>query len=122
MKNIVESNKLIVEFMGYSRTIFMGGAKDNGSYYVEIPNYFHDHVIPDDLKFHSDWDWLMQVVEKIESLNFVVQVHLNSCFIKEREHFINNKAIWRGKNHAKTKIEAVYNACVEFIEWYNKQY
>lgn len=112
--NTTEKNKLIALFMGY----IDNGCSEEG--FLINPNTNYDEEI-DELKFHSDWNYLMQVVEKIESLNFVVQVHLSSCFIKEQEHFINGKGIWRGKSHAKTKIEAVYNACVTFIEWYNKQ-
>ena len=119
----MENNKLIAEFMGLKPKM------ESPDVYVfnDMPYFSVRENNPEDVmnaivkysKYDSDWNWLMEVVEKIESLNFVVQIHLNSCFIKESEHFINNKAIWRGKNHAKTKIEAVYNACIEFIKWYN---
>ena len=115
MENIIENNKLIAEFLGGIKQPFE--LPQFG--YINSMGDWKDTFFDNQLKFHSNWSWLMEVVEKIESLNFVVQIHLNSCFIKESEHFINNKAIWRGKNHAKTKIEAVYNACIEFIKWYN---
>lgn len=129
MENILENNKIIAEFLEFKKVNFL-----NGCYTFIIPDYLshgeyknltledNKEVVAWDVEnliFHNDWNWIMQVVEKIESLNFVVQIHLNSCFIKEFEHFINNKAIWRGKSHAENKIEAVYSACIEFIKWYN---
>lgn len=115
MDNITENNKLIAEFLGNRSYLYKN---DKNAMYFILTNTVGEELI---INYNNDWGLLMEVVEKIESLNFVVQIHLNSCFIKELRHFINSKAIWRGKNHANTKIEAVYNACVEFIKWYNEQ-
>jgi hypothetical protein len=66
------------------------------------------------LKFHSDWNWLMQVVEKIESLGVVVEVRENVCYIEEtsKEYFSELEV---------TKILATYKACVHFVKCYNEQ-
>ena len=68
----------------------------------------------EDLKFHSDWNWLMEVVEKIESIKGT-QIFING---------ISCEIMFKGRENRKninTKIEAVYNACLEFIKWYNEQ-
>lgn len=61
-------------------------------------------------QYHENWNELMQVVEKIESLS-------------NEQKVINwsrqNKCIFDIKL-TEAKIEAVYNACIAFIEWYNK--
>jgi len=97
--NIIDTvkgdNRLIAEFMGI------------GSDY---------------LKYNSNWNWLMEVVEKIESLT---DINSSGCFMVLESIGFNAKFILddgtRIFNPCKgeTKIEAVYNACVEFIKWYN---
>jgi hypothetical protein len=100
-----ENNKIIAEFMDWKiqknpTERFFGRYKSPiGTWYKEI-----------DLQFHSDWSWLMEVVEKIESLS-------------KNQNVINwsrqNKNIFDLKL-TECKKEAVYNACVEFIKWYNE--
>jgi hypothetical protein len=71
-----------------------------------------------DLQFHSDWNWLMQVVEKIESLDGHLHICDNAVFV----HFPKRikQCICINGSLKLSKIEAVYNACLEFIEWYNE--
>lgn len=70
----------------------------------------------EDLKFNSDWNWLMEVVEKIEE-NYIVDVCGRAVSIHENngEMMVDLCAF----NYS-TKIEAVYNACFEFIQWYSQ--
>ena len=72
----MEENKLIAEFMEFpthtdavdDRTIaYYVGESIMHTDNTENENdcdVFH----PDDMQFHTSWDWLMPVVEKIESL------------------------------------------------------
>ena len=94
-----ETNKLIAEFMEHKPT-----------FEVYIDNVLTTLERP--IKnYHSDWNFLMEVVEKIESLS-------------KEQKVINwsrqNKNIFDFKL-TESKIKAVYNACVTFIEWYNEQ-
>ena len=69
----MKDNKLIAEFMGYppmtdavdDRTI----AYDIGGSIMNINNTHNENdddvFHPDDMKFHSSWDWLMPVIAKI---------------------------------------------------------
>jgi hypothetical protein len=91
----------------------------------------------------------MQVVEKIETTSYNVPEKYQRGFMKNtltangiiysdydnREEFLGwssyctleTQTIWDstmiGEDVKKysTKIEAVYNACVEFVKWYNNQ-
>ena len=75
-------------------------------------NVFH----PDDMKFHTDWNWLMPVVEKIElDMGFDVYIHYNNCTITDGENAFENEA------EPNQKTYATYQSVVEFIKWYNKQ-
>jgi hypothetical protein len=74
-------------------------------------NVFH----PDDMKFHTDWNWLMPVIRKIEELGNDVLITTNYIQISfdEGEQFIVIDDL-------NIKIDSVYNAVVEFIKWYNE--
>ena len=71
--------------------------------------------------YNTDWNRLMQVVEKIESIKIEtykvrVDIYFNCCQINPT-HWEQPISIYGNKE---TKIEAVYNACIEFIKWYNE--
>ena len=69
-------------------------------------------------EFHENWDWLMQVVEKIESCvtntSCVVRIEDNSCMI-----FYRGVSVVR-KIDRPSKHEAVWQACIDFIKWKSK--
>ena len=104
------NNKIIAEFMGATLT------KD---LQIMYPVYEGDSSYVKDLKYHLDWNWLMQVVEKIESLlpddSFVTIEH-KSCWIP----IYDDEQPFGIECREETKIQAVYNACIEFIKWYNE--
>lgn len=102
----MEGNEVIARFMNYTNP--------------HDPN----HVL---LKYHTSWDWLMPVVEKISQMRCSSDnlfdhdtfyprtfgmlspegrkpmVRLNRCEVYEED----------------TLIEATYKAVVSFIDWYN---
>lgn len=74
------------------------------------------------LKFHISWDWLMPVVEKIETLNYIVKIHQNICIIQAcimGDRTVISKQI-SNYMESNTKLSNTYKAVVEFIKWYNK--
>lgn len=111
----MEDNKLIAEFMSD------GEFRHN----EELLYTFNKHPCSyinngatcslEDLFYHSRWDWLMPVVEKIESLGYIFDIWKTTC--EWYKPFEANYAI---EHSAKTKIEAVYKAVIEFIKYYNK--
>jgi hypothetical protein len=111
--NTTENNKLIAEFMGlkpktespnlytYSDSPWYSIRENNPEKVMEgIVNY---------VKYATDWNWLMEVVEKIFSLDeyYHFKQTLGQFDTGIRDRFPNKKG--------------VYDACVEFIKWYNKQ-
>ena len=109
----MEDNKLIADFMGSKVT--------TNNYFV---NGMYQTLKDEELKYNSDWNWLMEVVEKIESLT---DINSNGCFMVLESIGFNAKFIFDDgtrilkDNKGESKIEAVYNACIEFIKWYNEQ-
>lgn len=71
--------------------------------------------MPSKLKYREDWNKLMVVVEKIESLGGIVNIKGNTCDLQFKFGGIGNCSTFE------KKIDAVWNACVEYIIWYNKQ-
>jgi len=122
--NTTENNKLIAEFLGLKLTT--DGIQ---SLYYDKEN--HLKAMP---KFHSDWNLLMEVVEKIESLsvkefnsfNVVIDKTSSSitCSFDYNGHHKKFTDVWEEKHWLSernfSKIENTYNLCVEFIKFYNQ--
>jgi hypothetical protein len=81
--------------------------------------YDHHH-----LKFHSDWNWIMGVVEAIESIKYKISgesiytltISNKICKIEST----NDEIVWKKSN---SKKEVVVEAINQFLIWYeqNKQ-
>jgi len=93
--DIAANNKLIAEFMGYEQYKFRS--------YTMFVFEEDNHRTEIDLHYHSSWDWLMPVVEKIYSLELDIELVL---VVRD--------------NLAEANIEDTYQAVVEFINWHNE--
>lgn len=101
---IEQSNKLIAEFMGVEFNSI--GDKCNH------PLITAPWPPIECLKYHKSWNWLMPVVEKIETLHNGV---CNEYFWnKEDAKQHNDFRIFRVK-----EISDLHGQIVNFIEWYN---
>lgn len=97
-----ENNKIIAEFMGYKKSIANTWFK--GNKIVQTTSF----------KYDSDWNWLMEVVDKIESLKVVVEIRENVCYIETSANNYYSEL-------EDTKLQATYKAVLVFIKWYNEQ-
>lgn len=98
--NILEGNKLIAAFMEHYHI--------NDGYYRVTPQKCY-HL--EELQYHSSWDWLMPVIEKIDQ-TYEVSIIGNECEIAE------NGYEWKSicKSSSESKIDAVYQTIVKFIQ------
>ena len=130
MENL-ENNKLIAEFMdvfprqGERRT---GMKEFYSAIDLNISGLPDELTLADDLDFEQ-WQWLMPVVEKIESLNFEIDgvitsadVHIvyGDCRIVDED----GNGLFEFYSHSTDsgdKLVATYKAVVEFIKWYNQK-
>ena len=117
--NLEDCSKLIAQFMGRE------GKYNKGLYWVNVEGV--KWVSPKEMKFHTSWDWLMSVVEKIEQQQHGVIIH--SLFFREGKVSIHAeyqrrfKTIEIGYGELKQyqRKEATFRAVVQYIIWYNVQ-
>jgi hypothetical protein len=69
-----------------------------------------------DMFYHSSWNSLMPVVEKIESLGFKFFIYNEIAEIK-RPHWEGNCPDFCVKRT--TKIKSAYKMIIRFIQWYS---
>lgn len=116
-----EDNKLIAKFMELQTTfqdvqIWMDWENNT------IPLWDkRDYWLASELKYHTSWDWLMPVVEKIEELGYCVWFQTRKKAPILITIWKNGDEIIRIGNLHDTKIKTVYNAVIDFIKWYNNQ-
>lgn len=105
-KNILLANFLGLEFEEGQDRLFIQGL---GTQLIEDT-------------FNKKWDWLMQVAEKIESIEaedgraFTIDMHRDSVSIFDYGLTTNEIVFVGGEG----RFENLYNACIEFVEWWNK--
>lgn len=80
------------------------------------------HYALEQLKFHSDWNWIMEVVEAIEKLKYCVNVTFHSksrihscCVYNEKGELISMR-----EGNRISKKEAVVQSINQFLIWYNE--
>lgn len=113
----IENNKIIAEFLGYELEETMN--EKVFVYAIPTTNNNTDFFKPNELLFHSDWNWLMKVVEKIESLDYNFNITSGDATALHYHCAIYQTSIYR--IDGTTKIQATYETVIEFIKWYNLQ-
>lgn len=93
-KEIIKGNKLIADFMGILTEIKFNDLRTS--------KHFGDKLVI----YHTSWDWLMPVVEKINKWHIG-----NEC--KKMDLYILQLSIC-------SSIDMVWDATVQFITWYNQ--
>lgn len=96
--------ELIADFLGWKKSLGITYHKNKK---VTTKKYF-------DFANNNNWNGLMEVIEKIESLNYSLEINKQEeldyqCLITKN----NNIVI---QNFNQIKIDAVYQAVVEFIK------
>lgn len=107
-KEILQNNKLIAKFQ-YEK-LCENTETDDFLVRDKNTNYIEFYVV--DAKYHSSWDWLMPVIEKIMDICFECS-ELTGWEINDPEDFYAIRDCIPDITHT-------YKAVVEFIKWYNK--
>lgn len=98
MKEITESNNLICVFMADDPEAYLEG----------------------ELRYHESWNQLMPVVEKIESLGYMVTMQAHQCQVFTMNGNWPEEMIIDA-DFRKNRLDNTYEGVVSFIQWYNQQ-
>ena len=130
-----ENNKIIAEFMGFTFEKNIG-YYDNEMLLEQIVYEQQNGNCFDELLFNKDWNWLMAVVEKIENLpsrtlqgtyylgnevKIYKAINTNTHYCEINLVKESGYRIVSIQFNKESKIKSVYDACLEFIKWYNEQ-
>ena len=121
-EEILEYNKRCATFLG---AVFYDDDKiafPEGYYMLDS----HEFDLPcqlTDMSFHSDWNWIMYVIDKIESTNikkgfgyyYCFKIGYDWCTIEGSDGKIIPTICYRNK------IESTIQAIDKFLIWYNLQ-
>jgi len=115
-KEILEYNKRCAEFLGWKNL--------NDDSFPEYVNPLGDFYQLKELKFHSDWNWIMEVVEAIEKLKFNVRITIACITIENAfDNDSNLSPIYKFhsmQGEFESKKEAVVEAINQFLIWYEQ--
>lgn len=113
-EQILEGNKLIAEFM------MAVAMPPNGQLHFKETHIFkpkgrsnlcHEAMVcmPEDLEYHSSWDWLIPVIDKITSMDeYIAYKNHTSNIVNDGGIYINTKYIIN-----------TWKEVIEFIIYYN---
>lgn len=103
--NTTENNKLIAEFMDWKQC----DPNDNTIY--ANPTNGALHSSDSDMRFHTSWDWLIPVIQKVNEVSGYDDYNTDRLHIQRvLDDCINENAVG---------IDEVHKAVVEFINQYN---
>jgi len=105
----MKDNRLIAEFMEYEL---------EGEVWVATMSKEDDTYLGRHLLFQTSWDWLMPVVDKIESFTddnkcCKYNVNIEQCWVEIIDNQTSDEIVFVDGND---KILATYKAVVEFIK------
>ena len=142
-ETLITQNMLIAQFMEIKPRLIAPDCYglDNMPFW-SITGDTPDKVLKDAsllLKYHNDWNQLMEVVDKIESFQTTLKLTSNfNPFHNQNYHQVtieiakgklseSKECFWGNgfiyKHHSKSslnRIDCYYESIIEFIKWYNK--
>jgi len=125
-EEINKGNKLIAEFMGTNK---QPDRIDSDVYEYELYGILEcindgeneQHFFtPDQMLFHTSWNWLMPVVQKIDQTGASVIIGRMFCEIKYINP-LNQNQTFDVRIASGVKRNAIVGAVTEFINWYNER-
>ena len=140
-QEIKENNILLAEFIGWKReTVVRDSSKRPYDFicpeHIEVigesdwdycsdcgrDTYRKNYLFGEDLVFHNDWNWLMEVVKAIGDRTEyeLVSGYNYSYWNRYGENPILDKEDIPQEFGGYSDIINIYEACVVFVKWYNQ--
>lgn len=108
---IDQYNKKCAEFLGNLQNYY------SNHIYINFTNIERGYYDVDEMKFHSDWNWIMKVVEKIEEKDYMYGIVKGASSIWKYEDQ-NTPIFIKALDDSLTSTIQVID---QFLDWYNKQ-
>ena len=144
-EKIEAGNKEMAKFLGYKYFPYdpekdlgrmVGWLKSDQKIHPLEKAYSHPNYLcrkTRDMRFFNEWNWLMRVVEKIETIYdaqhgyFGVHIISNQCTIQGTKLHLALKdtsygSVYFDEQYDKEKIKATWAACLNFINWFNEEF
>jgi hypothetical protein len=103
------------EAWGFGNAKNIGSKMFNGVMYKDV---IQAERFEKELKFHSDWNWLIEAVEFIEKLGGSYNISNKSCAISVNEpYWYSQETVVKTDNPTK---EAVFTAVSDFAKLHNE--
>jgi hypothetical protein len=121
--NEKEFNRLCAEFLGWKHYEGLNPSWNGSFETIQSDSYFFNRVYTkSELKFHSDWNWIMEVVEKIrvtyfQGLPFQFKINDETGYVYIVHHLMDNAYFIQVLIKDKLK-EAVVEAIWQFLQFY----
>lgn len=123
-EQVIEGNKLVAEFMGLK---FDESKTDDHKFYTESNQGTWTSKRYVNPKYHSSWDWLMPVVDKIIDTDITAAPQWTGYRVEivprgyVKISGFPMPTITTNVSIEGSLINAVYKAVIQFIQWYNQQ-
>jgi len=121
MSSVIENNKLIAEFIGFTSPktkdeLFAKDIKRKGTPILDMNTGKRSHTMIDDkllfeneeLMFNKSWDWLIPVVREIHGIE--------QAYFYDIPEIIGDLDL----SIKRLELDNTYKAVIEFIKWYNE--
>ena len=127
--NITEANKAIAKFMGGRIVRTEDYEMPHGSHsegtieHWEFDNYSQsrdEYARIGIFRYDRDWNDLMEVVQKIESMGYIVSNDLSDTTILENKGYAMAFIKVFGTVQGMSKIHSIHSAVTQFVNHYNK--
>lgn len=113
-----KEGRLIAEFMGW--TIEPGMEDSENPYYNYADGW--KMIMASQMQFNTSLDWLMPVIQKIESTGISTHIDTNYIHFEGMYNYAPNSSIkyrYVTGTYDDPKINAVYGVVLDFINHYN---
>ena len=105
----IENNKIIAEFL--SVKIHPCETIEKFKFLPMEERGLYNGYFVDELKYHEDWNWLMEVVKQIDKISLDAQIIWN-LEVKANDIFDSLREV---------NMQLTYNRVIDFINFYNEQ-
>ena len=117
----IEGNKIIAEWMGAT----FNAENSRWTFPIQPTSYYRDDATHVTLRYDSDWNWIMPVVEKIQSIDITPAPNYKGYRIEivvggyVKINGFPMPPIFINVSVEGNLITAIWKAVVSFIEWHN---